>query len=71
MTNRLVIHFPNSSITIECDDRRDEIEILTDFCKKSLGAYHATEDIDELFIKEIDGKQSNELHSLMFELGIF
>ena len=69
MTNRLVIHSPNSSITLVTDNK-ESLEILSDFCKKDLGAWHSTEDIDELTINKLSGEQSNKLYSLIFELGL-
>ena len=70
MTNRLVIHFPTSSITVEFDSI-EQFEILSDFCKEKLDAYHSSEDINELTIDNLSKEQSNELHTLLFELGIF
>ena len=70
MTNRLVIHFPTSSLTVEFDNI-EQFEILSNFCKKKLGAYHASEDINELTVDSLNGEQSNELHSLLCELGVF
>ncbi len=70
MTNRLVINFSTSSITVEFDSI-EQFEILSDFCKEKLDAYHASENINELTVDNLSREQSNELHSLLFELGVF
>ena len=69
MTNRLVIHLPSSSITFDSDNV-EKLNKLSSFCKKELGAYHATEDIDELTVDEIDKEMSDKFHSLIFELDL-
>lgn len=69
MTNRLVIQSPNSSLTL-ISDEREKLETLSDFCKKELGAWHSSDDIDVLSINKLSGEQSNKLYSLMFELGL-
>ena len=70
MTNRLTIQSPTSSIILISDSGREKLEILSDFCKKELGAWHSTEDIDELSINKLSGEQSNQLYSLLFELQL-
>lgn len=69
MTNRLVIHLPSSSITFDLDNV-EKLNKLSSFCKKELGAYHTTEDIDELTVDEIDKEMSDKFHSLIFELDL-
>ena len=69
MTHRLVIHLPNSSITIDSDNL-DKLNSLSDFCKKELGAYHSTTNVEELKVDTLSEEQGNELHSLVFELGL-
>ena len=69
MTNRLVIQSPNSSITL-ISDNQENLEIVSNFCKKELDAWHASEDIDELTIDKLSGEQSNKFYSLLFELGL-
>ena len=69
MTNRLVIHFPKFTNTYDSDDV-SKIITLSDFCKKELGAYNATDNIDELTVDELSDEMSNKLHSLLFELGL-
>jgi len=69
MTNRLVIHLPESTITIDCDNM-DKLTHLSNFCKDTLGAFHATENIEELTVSEMNEEKSNKLHSFIYELGI-
>jgi len=70
MTNRLVIHFPNSSITIDSDSV-EKLTVLSGFCKKELGAYHSTEAINDLTVdNNLNEEMSNKFHSLTFELGL-
>ena len=69
MTNRLVIRLQNSSITIDSDSA-EHLASLSNFCKEKLGAYHATENVDELTVDTLSKEQANELHSIMFELGL-
>ena len=71
MTNRLVIHLLHSGASITLDsDKSAELAALSDFCKKELNAYHATENSDELTVDSMTEDQSNQLHSLLFELGL-
>ena len=69
MTNRLVIRFPNSSITIDSDSS-DKLISLSDFCKKDFGAYYATENTNELTVDNLSEEQCNKFHSLLFELNL-
>ena len=69
MTNQLVIHFPNSSITIDNDNVK-KLTTLSDFCKKELGAYHSTESENELTIDKLSEESSNKFNSKLFELGL-
>ena len=69
MTSRLVIKSPQATLTLESDNSTT-IEILSVFCKNELGAWHSTDDIDELTIKKLSGEQSDKLYSLIFELGL-
>ena len=70
MTNRLVIHFPSSTITLEVDNPYI-LEAISTFCVDELGAYHATEAFNELTVDTLDQEMSDNFHSLMFELGLF
>ena len=70
MTNRLVIHFPCSTITLDVDDL-NKLSTISSFCKEKLEAYHASEDIYELTVDELNETMSDQFHSLLFELGLF
>ena len=70
MTQRLVIHFPCSSVTLDVDNI-DTIYTISNFCKEELEAYHASEDADELTVDTLDKEMSDKFHSLMHELGLF
>ena len=69
MTNQLVIHFPNSTITIDTDNVK-KLTTLSDFCKKELGAYHSTESVTELTVDKLSEEYSNLFNSKLFELGL-
>ena len=69
MTNRLAIHFPNSSITIDTD-KIENLAILSDFCKEKFGAYHSTESSYELTVDKLSEEDSNCFNSKAFELGL-
>ena len=70
MTDRLVIRFPSSSITIDSDNV-DNISALSNFCKEELGAYRSTENIQELTVdNDLDQEKSNRFNSKLFELGL-
>ena len=69
MIIRLIIHFPNSSVTFETE-HQDKLSQLSDFCKTELDAYHSTEDQDELTVDVFDEEMSNKFHSLLFELDL-
>ena len=71
MTNRLVIHLPHSGAIITLDsDKSEAVATLSDFCKEELGAYHATENSEELTVDNMSHEQANQLHSLLFKLGL-
>ena len=70
MTNRLTIQSPTTSLVLISDNGREKLDKLSEFCKKELGAWHSTEDIDELSINKLNGEQSNQLYSLLFELEL-
>jgi len=69
MTNRLVIHLPDQSIYL-LSDSIDKINTVSAFCKKELGAYHSSENIDELTVDTLSDEMSDKLHSLLFELDL-
>ena len=69
MTNQLVIHFPNSSFTIDTDIA-ENLTALSDYCKKEFGAYHSTDSVAELTIDKLSEKSSNIFNSKLFELGL-
>lgn len=69
MTNQLVIHFPNSTITIDTDNIK-KLSALSDFCKKDLGAYHSSESEQELTIDKLSEESSNLFNSKIFELSL-
>ena len=69
MTNRLIFHFPNSTIVIESDNT-EKLSELCDFCKKELGAYHSTENFEEYTVDEMNEELSNKFHSKRFELNL-
>ena len=69
MTNRLVINFPNSSITID-SDKSENLNTLFDFCIEELGAYHASQNVNELTVDTLSEEQSDSFYSFAFELGL-
>ena len=69
MINYLTLHLPNSTITVESDDV-SALETLSKHCKENLGAYHETEDINELTVTNLTSEQSDKLYSLMHELSL-
>lgn len=69
MTNYLTLRLSNSTITVESDDV-SVIETLSEYCKRECGAYHETEDINELTINNITEEQSEKLYSLMHKLSL-
>ena len=69
MTNRLVIHLPDQSIHL-VSDSFDKLNTVSAFCKKELGAYHASEDIDDLTVDTLNNEMSDKLHSLLFKLDL-
>jgi len=70
MTNRLIIHLPDSNLAFDSDSPT-KLTTLSDFCKEELGAYHATENINELTVDTLNQEDNNKFHSLVFELGLF
>ena len=69
MTHRLIIHSPGTSITIDSDNI-DKLNTLSDFCKKNLEAYHASENFEELTIDALNRKKTSELYSMIHQLGL-
>jgi len=69
MTSRLVIHLPNSTITIDSDNI-DKLTRLSNFCKEIFGAFHATENVDEITVTNMSEEEANNLSSFILELGI-
>lgn len=70
MTNRLIIHFSFSTLTLEVDDI-DKLNQISNFCKDELKAYHNSENFEDLTIDNLDSEKSEKFNSLMYELGIF
>jgi len=70
MTQRLIIHLPNTSITIDSDNI-NKLYGLSDFCKKNLEAYHASENHEELTIDNLDENKSSEFYSMIHQLGLW
>ena len=69
MTMRLVIHLPGSSINLVSDEIY-KINSVSDFCRNELGAYHASERIDELTVDTLTEELSSKLYTLLFELDL-
>lgn len=69
MTIFLILHTSASSLLFESDDM-DKIEILSDFFKKDLGAFHSTDEPNEFFIDALSEEQSKNLNSLLSALRL-
>ena len=69
MTHQLVIHLPDSSLTL-VSDNPDKIDNVTLFCLETLDAYNGTGIPNELIVDVLDEELSNQFYSLLFELGL-
>ena len=69
MAQQLVLHLPNSNLTLISDDS-DKMDKLMCFCLETLDAYNSTGIPNELTIDELDKERSDQLYSLIFELGL-
>ena len=69
MINYLTLHLQNSTITVESDDV-SALETLSEHCKENYGAYHETEDVNELTVANLTREQADKLYSFMHELSL-
>ena len=69
MTQQLVVHLPNSSLTL-VSDNTDKIDTVIVFCLETLDAYNNSGIPNELTVDTLDKERSDQLYSLLFELDL-